>query len=171
MTSLHSTRGMTLETERLRLRPTTLKDLAVAHQWYGDPATMQYITGHPCTMEETEQRLRKTIADHAAHGIGLCMTELKETGEPIGHCGLKPFVVDGVLQGELAWMFAPSHWRLGLGTEVARGLIEYARRPLSLPRIIAIAHPHNAHSLTIIERLGMTRVSAADPQVTYELIL
>ena len=171
MTSLHSTRGMTLETERLRLRPTTLKDLAVAHQWYGDPATMQYITGQPCTMEETEQRLLKTIADHTEHGIGLCMTELKETGDPIGHCGLKPFLVDGIVHGELAWLFAPSFWRQGFGTEIATGLIEYARRPLSLPRVIAIAHPHNAYSLTIMERLGMTRMSATDTQVTYELTL
>ena len=161
---------MTFETDRLRLRPTRPDDVTVAHRWYGDSITMQHITGHPCTMEETEQRLRKTIADHTQHGIGLCMTELKETGEQIGHCGLKPFLVDDVLHGELAWMFAPSHWRQGFGTEIAGGLIEYSRS-LGLPGVVAIAHPGNTHSLTIIERLGMTRVSATDTQVTYELAL
>ena len=162
---------MTFETDRLRLRPTTPDDLDVAHRWYGDSKTMEYITGQPCTIDETEQRLRRTIADHTQHGIGLCMTELKETGEPVGHCGLKPFLVDSVLHGELAWMFAPSHWRQGFGTEIAGGLIEYARKPLGLPGVIAIAHPGNAHSLTIIERLGMTRVSATETHMTYRLAL
>lgn len=162
---------MNVETERLRLRPTTPADLVVAHEWYGDAETMRYITGHPCTLEQTEERLRKTMADHAEHGIGLCITEWRETGEPIGHCGLKPYLVDGALQGELAWMFAPRFWRRGLGTEIAQELIEYARDPLGLPRVIAIAHPGNIPSLTIMNRLDMTHVSTTDSHVTYELTL
>ena len=170
MTNVSFTRDMHFETDRLRLRPTTFDDLSVAFEWYGDARTMQYITGRPCSLEETEQRLRKTIADHAQHGLGLCVTEWKATGEPIGHCGLKPFPSDDDLHGELAWMFAPPYWRRGLGTEVAAGLIAQARR-LALPRVVAIAHPGNVHSLTIMDRLGMTRLQATDTQVTYELWL
>jgi ribosomal-protein-alanine N-acetyltransferase len=147
----------------------TEHDLDVLHALYADEELMRFITGKARTRDETRARLDKDLGDHRDHGFGLCVTELGDTGEVIGRCGLEPRPTEAGLEGELAWMFAKPWWGRGLATEAGAELIRYGLETLALTRVFAKAMPDNTASIKVMERLGMTRVASADREVEYEM--
>jgi [ribosomal protein S5]-alanine N-acetyltransferase len=82
-------------------------------------------------------------------------------GEMIGHAGFHgppgvngPSAADAVEIGYS--IFEP--WRgQGYATEVARALIEWARRKHGIPRFIASVSPGNAPSLAVVRKLGFVQ--------------
>jgi ribosomal-protein-alanine N-acetyltransferase len=106
------------------MRPMTKQDLDALHSLYSEEVLMRYIAGKPRTLEETLTRLEKDLGHHREFGFGLCVTELRETGEVIGRCGLEPRPSASGLEGELAWMLAEPWWGLGFATEAGARLIE-----------------------------------------------
>jgi RimJ/RimL family protein N-acetyltransferase len=138
-------------TARLRLRPLTLDDLRPLHALLGDHGTMRFISGIGNTPWQTRARLRLDVGLHATFGFGLCLAEWRESGEAIGRAGIVPHCGRHGVEGELAWLFAPSWRGRGLATEAGAALIDFARSGLSLHRLYAEAHPDNIASIRVME--------------------
>ena len=155
------------ETDRLYLRPFERGDLADLFGLYASASVMHYITATR-TREETEIRLRKHMEDRARHGFGLFATILKANGAFVGRCGLDPVVIDGRLEGDIAWMFAPTYWNRGFATEFGHRMLEIGFRDLGLPRIFATAHRENVASIRVMEKLDMDYVAMQGQRVEYE---
>jgi RimJ/RimL family protein N-acetyltransferase len=87
-------------------------------------------------------------------GFGLYLVALKESGEPIGMCGL--IKRDGLNDVDVGFAFLPEHWGRGFAYESAAAVVDYGRRTLGLSRIVAIVSKTNARSARLLERLGFT---------------
>jgi RimJ/RimL family protein N-acetyltransferase len=81
----------------------------------------------------------------------------KASGELIGYCGLLDKEIDGQPEIELVYVFMPSAWGKGYGTEIAMGLREHAVHRMGLSRLIALIEPENQASARVAERVGFHR--------------
>ncbi|HEX8244600.1 MAG TPA: GNAT family N-acetyltransferase [Longimicrobium sp.] len=151
------TDGMTvLETERLHLRHFAVEDAAFALRLLNEPSFLQNIGDRGVRTEEDAVRylLEGPIRSYQQHGHGLNLVALKETGEPIGMCGLlRREQLDAV---DLGYAFLPEFWSQGYAAESAAAVLEHGRRTLGITRFLAIVQPGNAGSIRVLERLGFT---------------
>ena len=144
-----------LETERLSLR----------HMAAPDAAFILALLNEPGFLRNIGDRGVKSIADARAYlangpmksyeerGFGLYVVELKETGEPVGICGLiKRESLDDV---DIGFAFLERYWLKGYGHESAAAVIEQGRRAHGLRRIVAVTAPHNQGSIRILEKVGL----------------
>jgi RimJ/RimL family protein N-acetyltransferase len=145
-----------LETERLHLRHFAVEDAAFALRLLNEPSFLQNIGDRGVRTEEDAVRylLEGPIRSYQQHGHGLNVVALKETGEPIGMCGLlRREQLDTV---DLGYAFLPEYWSKGYAAESAAGVLEHGRRTLGITRFLAIVQPGNAGSIRVLERLGFT---------------
>jgi RimJ/RimL family protein N-acetyltransferase len=146
-----------LETDRLVLRRLVPEDLDDLFALYSDPVIRRYFPEGTLTYEETWEELEWFLNGHPAHSeLGLWATIHKETGQFIGRCGLLPWTIEGRAEVEVAYLLAKEYWRQGLGTEAARGILEYAFERLQLSRLICLIGRENLASIKVATNIGMT---------------
>jgi RimJ/RimL family protein N-acetyltransferase len=97
--------------------------------------------------------VRGPIAMYERHGFGLWMCEAKESGEPLGICGL--IKRDTLEDVDIGFAFLPRFWGQGYAHESAAAVLDYARQVLELDRIVAITSPDNLSSIRLLEKLGL----------------
>lgn len=144
-------------------------DRLVLHRWVttqhldglaavnAEPAAVTYLNdGAPYTREESERQSDRFAGHWAAHGFGLCATELN--GTIIGFVGVAHplWFPDYAHDVEAGWRLHPSHWGHGYATEAARAVIASAWQHLELTRLISIIHPRNTPSIAVAQRLSMS---------------
>ena len=143
-----------VETERLHLRHFAVDDAAFALRLLNEPSFLQNIGDRGVRTEEDAVRylLDGPIRSYQQHGHGLNLVALRETGEPIGMCGLlRREQLDAV---DLGYAFLPGFWSKGYAAESALAVLEHGRRTLGLSRFLAIVQPGNAGSIRVLEKLG-----------------
>ena len=86
-------------------------------------------------------------------GFGLYLTELKESGVPLGLCGL--IKRDGLEDVDIGFAFLPRFWAKGYAYESAAAVLAYGKDVLGLKRIVAITSPDNHASGRLLEKLGL----------------
>ena len=146
-----------LETERLVLRRLLPSDLDNLYNLYKDPEIRKFFPEGVLSYEETKEELEWFLNGHPRHPeLGLWATILKGTGEFVGRCGLLPWTFDDQDEVEIAYMIAKTHWRQGLGSEAARGIMDYAVDQLGLSRLICLIDKDNEASIKVATSLGMT---------------
>jgi ribosomal-protein-alanine N-acetyltransferase len=146
-----------LETDRLSLRRLLPEDLDNLFALYSDPEIRRYFPEGTLTYDETREELEWFLNGHPAHPeLGLWATIHKETGGFIGRCGLLPWTIDGSEEVEVAYLLAKEYWRQGLGSEAARGILEYGFEHLGLSRLICMIDPENQASIGVATNIGMT---------------
>ena len=81
---------MSLQTDRLIVRPITLDDAPFILTLLNEPSFLRYIGDKKVrtAQDATQYILNGPVASYERHGFGLCLVELKETHTPIGICGL-----------------------------------------------------------------------------------
>lgn len=146
-----------LETERLVLRRIGEDDAAFMLALLNEPSFWQNIGDRGVrTLDDARRYLREgPIAMHRRHGFGLHCVELRDSGAPIGICGLvKREALD---DPDLGFAFLPEFRRGGYAFESALAVMAHARAVLELPRIVAVTTPGNAASCRLLARLGFRR--------------
>ena len=146
---------LTLETERLTLRPLTLGDLDEMATLLGDAEAL-VLWGGPLDREGARAWIERNIARYASNGIGRCAVIWRETGELVGDCGLIPTVVEGVDEVELGWITRRSFWGRGIATEAGIAWRDHGIAALGLPRIVSMIKAENVASRRIAEKLGFS---------------
>lgn len=143
-----------IETERLIFRKFVDEDLDLLIEQRSDPEVNKYLGGTALQNPEAlAKRIKFYISCYESHGFGMCAMVWKETGEMIGSAGIQP--LDGTDEIEVGYSMIKKYWGLGIGTEAARGWLEFGFRNTGLERIVAVADIDNAASRHIMEKLGM----------------
>jgi len=148
-----------LETPRLLLRPFRPSDAAAFFVFGGDPHVMRYTHCHT-SVRECRRRLAAFEWQRRKQGYAPWAVIAKENGKLIGWGGvyLDPF--DTSWGPELGYSFHPAAWGHGLATELAGVCLDRADKMLGLPALSAFAHPDNAASRRVLEKVGFQQVRA-----------
>lgn len=144
-----------LETERLILRQFSVDDADFILQLLNEPSFIQNIGDRGVrTLDDARSYiLRVPIASYEKHGFGLYLVVLKESGEPIGMCGL--IKRDTLEDVDIGYAFLPKYWSRGYAVESALAVKEYAREVIGLKRLVAITDPENQASIRVLEKIGL----------------
>lgn len=161
-----------LETDRLALRYFRTDDVEFVVRLLNEPSFIEHIGDKGVrTVEEASQYLLDGPLDsYERFGYGLNMVQLKETGEPIGMCGLVRR--ENLDDADIGYAFLEQHWSKGYATESAEAILIHARDTLGLGRIVAIVTPENHSSIKLLEKIGLTfermiRISDDDEELKF----
>jgi [ribosomal protein S5]-alanine N-acetyltransferase len=144
-----------IETERLLLRPLSEGDAEFIFELVNDPSFIQNIGDRNVrTLDDAKRYITSgPVASYVKNGFGLYRVELKETGEPIGMCGLiRRNTLNDV---DLGYAYLPRYWSKGYAIEAALAMKQYARETVGLKRLVAVVDPQNSGSIRLLEKLGM----------------
>jgi RimJ/RimL family protein N-acetyltransferase len=144
-----------LETDRLVLRHLTLNDAPFILELLNEPSFIRFIgdRGVKTAQDARQYLLKGPIASYQRFGFGLNLAFLRETGDPLGICGLlKRETLPDV---DIGFAFRPPHWRKGYAFEGARACVEHGRDAFSLKRIVAITSLDNEASIKVLEKIGL----------------
>ena len=145
---------LVLETERLLLRQFSLEDAEFVLTLLNEPSFLRYIGDKKVrNLDDAQQYiLNGPIASYKQNGFGLYLVELKESGAPIGMCGL--IKREELPDVDIGFAFLPDYWSRGLAFEAATAVMKYAEQTLKLKRIVAITSPDNDASIKLLQRIG-----------------
>ena len=143
-----------IETERLFFRKFELDDLPQLIEQRSDPDVARYLGGSKRqNPDELAKRIQFYMSCYDSHGFGMCPMFWKETGAMIGAAGLQPLEDTGLI--EVGYSIVKPYWGMGIGTEAAKGWMEFGFNNFGLARIVAVAVEENIASRRIMEKLGM----------------
>lgn len=144
---------VSLETERLLLRPFRNADHPEYAAMCADPDVMRYLgTGVTLNPGEAWRSMASILGHWQLLGYGMFAVEVKATGKLAGRAGfLDPPGWPGF---ELGWVLAREHWGKGYAIEAARACLDYAFGALGRDRVISLIRPENERSIRVAERLG-----------------
>jgi RimJ/RimL family protein N-acetyltransferase len=144
-----------LETERLIIRRLTTDDAGFILRLVNEPSWLRFIGDRGVrTLDDASNYIRTgPMASYERFGFGLYLTELKESGTPIGICGL--LKRDGLEHPDIGFALLPEFWGHGYAYESASAVMALAKDGLGLSRIVAVTNPDNYSSIRVLEKLGM----------------
>jgi RimJ/RimL family protein N-acetyltransferase len=147
------------ETERLRLRPLTVRDADALLGYRSLPEVYRYIPGEPMTAERIADRLagRWASTESFRDGEGVVVGVARRRDDRVlGDLSL--FHISAEHRGaELGWVLDPAHGGQGYATEAVHALLRVAFEVWGLHRVVARIDARNGPSLRLAERLGMRR--------------
>ena len=144
-----------IETNRLVLRRLSPDDAEFINELLNQPSFLRYIGDKEVRNSADAVRYIQTgpLASYERFGFGLYLVELKETGVPIGICGL--LKRDSLPDVDIGFAFLPNFWSQGYAFESASAVMTYGRDVLGLRRIVAITSPDNDPSIRLLEKIGL----------------
>ena len=150
---------VTVETERLLLRPFDEADLDAFARISADPEVMRHVgAGHPLTRGEAWRAMAVVLGHWHLRGYGPWAAEEKATGALVGRIGLwNPPGWPGL---EVGWLLDRAAWGRGLATEGGRAALGHAFGVLGADRAVSLVQPANAASVRVAEKLGGVREGA-----------
>jgi len=159
---------MIAETPRLRIRELTVDDAEFIFRLVNEPSFLEHIGDKGVRNLEDARRfiLGGPWASHRERGYGQFLVELKETGDPVGVCGL--LYREALDVSDIGCAFLPAYWRQGIAYEAACAVMEYGRTTLGLEHIVGLTSEKNVASIKALEKLGMkfekmVKMSENDP--------
>ena len=147
-----------LQTERIGFRHWAAFDFPLAVAIWGNPQVTRLIAdlGNP-SEEQAQARLSHELANQEAFGVQYWPIFVRESGENLGCCGLRPYrPAEGIF--EVGSHILPKYWRQGYATEAVGCVVEHAFEHFAAVQITARIHPDNAASLALARRLGFSCV-------------
>ena len=159
-----------LATKRLALRRLSPADADFILELLNDPSFLRFI-GDKCVRNADDAReyiLEGPVASYQRNGFGLWLVELKDSGVPVGMCGL--LKRESLPDVDIGFAFLPAYRSRGYAFEAASAVLHYGRTEFGLKRIVAITDPENAGSIRVLERIGMRfermiAVSEGSPEI------
>lgn len=142
------------ESTRLTFRLPTPEDAVFYRTLMNEPDYHRFIADRGIRSDEDAVGYieGKTLVHFADHGVGLWLVELKETGRPIGACGL--VVRDELDHPDLGYAFLQDSRGKGYAAEAARAVLAYVAQNMDLPRLCAITHTENVRSASLLLKIG-----------------
>jgi len=152
-----------LRTERLILRGPREADREPFARLNADSRVMEFFPS-ALSREESDALLDRIKAHFEQYGFSWCAAELRESGEFIGFVGLVVPRFEAAFTPcvEIGWRLAAEFWGLGLATEGARAVVEYAFEELGLKELVSFTTAANMRSRRVMEKLGMTHDAGDD---------
>lgn len=147
--------GVTIETERLWLRPMREDDIDALLRIFTDRRVMATFASEPFDRTQMQGWLDRNLRHQEAYGFGLFAIIDKADGRLIGDCGLEIMEVDGGQEAELGYDVLSAYWGCGLATEAASAVRDQAFGVLGLTRLVSLIRQGNDASRRAAEKVGM----------------
>lgn len=148
---------ISIETERLLLRPVTMEDApAMYRNWTGNPEVTKYLTWPThASVEVTEgfvNYLLESYKDPKNYAWGIVP---KDESEPIGMISVVSMneEVDSV---QIGYCLGPNWWGQGVMTEALGAVIDFCFDTLGANRVEARHDTNNPASGRVMRKCGMT---------------
>lgn len=144
-----------LRTERLILRHLSEEDAPFILELLNTPGFIENIGDRGVRDLDGARRYvsEGPGASYQKYGYGLWLAALKDTGEPLGICGLVKR--EGLEDADIGYAFVERAWGRGYAREGAAATLDYARDVIGLSKVVAITAPTNTASIAVLERIGM----------------
>lgn len=144
--------NVTIETERLIIRPVVPEDAEAVFIWVSDPEVTKYMLYSTYTdVESTREWLAgRDLEDEDSYDLGFVC---KETGELIGMGGL--FYEPDEDLWTIGYNLRKDYWGRGLVPEAMRGIIAEIQKKRKIREIRGEFAVENAKSGRVMEKLGM----------------
>lgn len=144
-----------LETERLILRHQGIEDAEFIFTLVNDSSWLRFIGDRGVhTLQDARDYIRKgAMESYARHGFGLYLTILKDSGTPIGICGLVKR--ETLMDVDIGFAFLPQFVGKGYACESASAVMAHAKNDIGLKRVVAITSLDNHGSIRVLEKLGL----------------
>ena len=140
----------TIETGRLYLRGFQKEDAVFAISIWNDPEMGEYLPDE--AMDEVDEAYLKEIEELSEDEVCCYMiAELKDTHERVGTCSFIPSE-DGRIY-DIAYCVHKKYWRNGYATEMARGMVDYAKKQ-GANKVTVRVNKDNIASNAIVRRIG-----------------
>ena len=162
-----------LETPRLLLREMLPEDAPFFFDLNADPLVIRY-TGDKAfnNLQEALDITHYVIRQYRENGYGRLMVLEKESGLPLGWCGLKYH--HDTQETDLGYRFFQTYWGKGYATEASKACVQHGFRDLNLNRIIAQAMIENTASIAVMKKTGMSFLEESlingIPSCTYQIL-
>ena len=143
-----------LETQHLSLRQFVEDDAPFILELLNDPAFIKNIGDRGVrNLDDARSYITNgPVAMHERYGFGLLAVELKDSGLPIGMCGL--IKRDSLEDVDLGYAFLERHRGKGYASEAAAAVIDFGRKTVGLKRIVAITAQDNKGSINVLQKMG-----------------
>lgn len=146
------------ETRRLQIRHYTLEDAPFVLELLNSPEWVSNIGDRGIkTLSDAEDYIaEKYLPQYSERGYGAYISEIKESGEIVGTCGL--YKRPDLDHPDIGFALLPKYSKKGYAFEAAQAVIEYARSFLKIDPIYGITLPTNRNSIRLLEKLGLRQV-------------
>lgn len=140
---------MIFETERLIIRTLKSTDSAEFFDMMSNPNVMNPIPQKVMTKKESDSKLNELLTLEKTSNKKVWALIEKKSTHFIGICGL---LVNNEEENEIAYRLRENYWGKGYGTEIAKGLIDFAFTRLNFDLITADVYVENVKSIKILEK-------------------
>jgi RimJ/RimL family protein N-acetyltransferase len=149
---------MTLETERLLLRPTHEEDAEFIYQLLNSPNWLKYIGDRKVySVEDAKQYIRSKIYPQFERlGYANFTVIRKRDAVKLGSCGL--YDREGLEGVDIGFAFLPNYEGKGYGFESASKILETGFEHFGITKIKGITTKNNIASQRLLEKLGLSYV-------------
>lgn len=160
-----------LRTERLVLEPYVREDEEDFVALFQDTRVSQWM-GEGSDTEENDRALFGRVFTKVYAANAFDVWAVRENGVYVGHAEIKHTEDAG--GHELIYALAANAWGRGLGTELARGIVDYGFGALGLDEVHATIAEPNTGSIAVMEKLGFAHlrdIPEDDGSITKHMVL
>ena len=151
--------GITINTNRLTLRPVRLGDENEIHEYAGDKdITMMFYLPND-TFEETCDFVRRNATEWDSPGQTDFEFVIIYDGKLIGGCDVDLSHSEDHSYATLGWIINKKYRNQGLASEAAEALLDFAFENLNVEKIYAQCDINNPASYKVMMKIGMTCVN------------
>lgn len=143
---------MTIQTDRIRLRPIVLSDLDSVHTYASKESVCKYMLWGPNTLEETKAFIDYTIQCLEKKPITHYELGIEYDGKIIGGVALILNALEK--KAELGWILHEDYQRKGIAFEAVSAMMKMGIA-LGYHVFYATADSRNIASIKLMEKLGM----------------
>lgn len=147
--------SITIETERLILRPLSAADADAHIDMMGDERVAKFLTPDqkPQLRADRWRGFAALLGHWEIRGFGFFAVIEKESGDWVGRVG--PWMPEGWPGLECGWSIAPAHWGKGYAPEAAIASIKWIFEKFpDLGRIISVIDSPNVNSQAVARKIG-----------------
>lgn len=145
-----------ITTERLLIRPFTVRDADALAAWRSHPDVARYQSwAHPFTREDAETLIDEVVelGEPTHDEWWMAAVEERASGEVIGD--LAVFLAWQGRAAEVGYNLHPDHWHRGYAVEAVDAFVTHLFDDRGVTRVFATLHPDNRASAQVLERVGL----------------
>ncbi len=153
---------ISIETERLLIRPLALSDDKGMFELDSDPEVHRFLGRKPVqTIDECRKVIEFVRQQYIDFGIGRWAVTEKENGDFVGWTGFK--MMKDMVNGhtghyDFGYRLVRRFWGKGYATESGKAALEYGVRSLKFADIYGMTDVDNVASRRVLEKLGFRYV-------------
>lgn len=147
---------MEIRTKRLVLVPNGIRFLESTYEYTSDIENTRFMIYLPNeSIEEAEEFLKQVESEWQKENQTAYEFAILYQGNHIGSIGFD--VDEDRSLAEFGWYLSKKYWNMGLTTEAAEAVLDYAVNVVGVRHFIAHCDSENAGSYRVMEKLGMER--------------